>query len=596
MKALISEKLRKLIMTASLNVPVYFRRWKTGLPIVTFALVAIFLLLRNSRGEGTPAMPIVTGSKPSVEIRQGNIVGREVEVGYPQVLEQFLGIPYAQPTGGENRFKAPIAVNTSTADFDASQFGERCPAPPRDQILQGEDCLNLNIWRPKKRDQKKKLPVLVYFHGGAFNSGYGHGRQISNLVAYSEEPMLGLSFSYRVGAFGFLPSKLAEKEGILNIGLKDQILLLEWVQENIRAFGGDPDMVTIMGSSAGAHSIGHHLLHQVDKAPPFARVIMESGAATARAIYHSRFPMHENQFQEFIEKLGLLHEPEKTLLASLRKLPTSEIKRASEAVWFKYDPSVRWPFQPVIDGPGGIIEMPPIEALKAGRFHKVPILTGYNTNEGAMFTPSHIEKSEHFIQFFRRLLPGLLPSDLEELDLLYPDPVEFPTSEYREKRKGLGAQFSRLEQAYGQFAYVAPVKQHAHFAAQGPAPVYLYHFAAESSVRGGADHGTQAPFATFNKEIREKSKKLMQISRAMHAYWTSFIITGDPNAIKGVSRPAWPEFDDKDGKIGKMVIFGEGNNENAGGKDGGAVVRTTESTFKMEECKFWSERTEKFEL
>lgn len=242
-------------MTASLNVPVYFRRWKTGLPIVTFALVAIFLLLRNSRGEGTPAMPIVTGSKPSVEIRQGNIVGREVEVGYPQVLEQFLGIPYAQPTGGENRFKAPIAVNTSTADFDASQFGERCPAPPRDQILQGEDCLNLNIWRPKKRDQKKKLPVLVYFHGGAFNSGYGHGRQISNLVAYSEEPMLGLSFSYRVGAFGFLPSKLAEKEGILNIGLKDQILLLEWVQENIRAFGGDPDMVTIMGSSAGAHSV-----------------------------------------------------------------------------------------------------------------------------------------------------------------------------------------------------------------------------------------------------------------------------------------------------------------------------------------------------
>lgn len=195
------------------------------------------------------------GNRPSVEIRQGKILGQEVSIGYPQPLEAFLGVPFAQDTSGENRFKPPVLVNASKKEFDASEFGARCPAPPRDQALQNEDCLNLNIWRPKERDEKKKMPALVYFHGGAFNSGYGHGRQISNLVAWSAEPMLGLSFNYRVGAFGFLPSKFMAKEGLLNVGLKDQALLLEWVRDNIEAFGGDPDNVTIMGSSAGAHSV-----------------------------------------------------------------------------------------------------------------------------------------------------------------------------------------------------------------------------------------------------------------------------------------------------------------------------------------------------
>jgi len=174
--------------------------------------------------------------------------------------------------------------------------------------------------------------------------------------------------------------------------------------------------------------------------------------------------------------------------------------------------------------------------------------------------------------------------------------VKLPNSNSQHTRGGLGAQFTRLEQAYGQFAYVAPVKQIAHFAAQGPAPVYLYHFAASCSIQGGAGHGTYAPFVTFNEEIRERTRRLKQISRAMHAYWTSFIITGDPNKIKLVNRPTWPEFDDQHGKAGKLVVFGEGNDEVAGGKEGGSVVRVTESIFQTEECKFWSDRTEKFEL
>lgn len=180
-------------------------------------------------------------------------MGSEVKENFPQVLEQFLGIPYGQSTAGERRFRAPLRVNPSTETFDSKDYGNRCPAGPPD--MASEDCLNLNIWKPKRRTEGKKLPVLVHIYGGSFNFGWDRTRQVSNMVAWSTEPFIGISFNYRVGALGFLPSNLTAKEGLLNAGLKDQALLLEWVQENIAEFGGDPNDVTLMGSSAGAHSV-----------------------------------------------------------------------------------------------------------------------------------------------------------------------------------------------------------------------------------------------------------------------------------------------------------------------------------------------------
>jgi carboxylesterase type B len=147
-------------------------------------------------------------------------------------------------------------MNASKYTFDAVEYGHRCPAWNPDAVPMSEDCLNANIYRPKRRPRGKKLPVLVHIYGGAFNFGAGLSRQVSNMVAWSTEPFIGVSFNYRVGAFGFLPSSLTAKEGLLNAGLKDQALLLEWVQENIAEFGGDPDNVALMGISAGAHSVG----------------------------------------------------------------------------------------------------------------------------------------------------------------------------------------------------------------------------------------------------------------------------------------------------------------------------------------------------
>jgi acetylcholinesterase len=209
-------------------------------------------------------IPLIMRPAISVVIPQGKYVGIEARSGYPQPLELFLGIPYALSTAGERRFRPPVAVGTSDETFDASNYGNICPSGPPDNTHVSEDCLNLNIYRPKERSQDKLLPVLVHIHGGAFNGGFGHSRQVSNLVAWASEPFIGISFNYRLGALGFLPSKVTADEGLLNLGLKDQALLLEWVQKNIEAFGGNPDDVTLMGSSAGAHSVRSSHLKESD--------------------------------------------------------------------------------------------------------------------------------------------------------------------------------------------------------------------------------------------------------------------------------------------------------------------------------------------
>ena len=127
-------------------------------------------------------------------------------------------------------------------------------------------------------------------------------------------------------------------------------------------------------------------------------------------------------------------------------------------------------------------------------------------------------------------------------------------------------------------------------------PIYLYHFAVSSSVDKGADHGTHNPFPTYNKDIRDVSATINEVAGSMHAYWTSFVTTGDPNQIKGrfPRRPVWPVYEGN-GR-GKKVVFGEGNDEIAGGGKKGVAVKIEDDEFAREECPYWWNRTEKFEV
>jgi triacylglycerol lipase len=299
------------------------------------------------------------------------------------------------------------------------------------------------------------------------------------------------------------------------------------------------------------------------------------------------------QFKDFLKELGCSDIIEDRLMHHLRTLPVEAIVSASEKVYQIYSPSLRWAFQPVIEGSGGYITKAPIEKWHSGEYHEVPILTGFNTNEGAMFVPINLSKPSQFRDFFRILLPGFSSSDLDEIENLYPDPSVYANSPYVETHIGRGSQFKRLEAAYAHWAYIAPVRQTVKFVSilkpedsKARPPAYLYHFDV-----GGTGHGDQGRYVTYIPSIANFSEAQKKIAGFMHAYWTSFIISGDPNVIPGYwpERPHWPSYQDSEGE---KMVFGEGNDEWLGGFNKGIPAKSVPDIWAKKECEFWWSKME----
>lgn len=219
-----------------------------------------------------------------MSLRQGTYLGRHhpPTPTQPRGLDVFLGIPYALSTAGETRFLPARPIPSGgkfdgKGEFDARDLGPISPFTDaaNEPCASGEDCLTMNVIAPssarkdgsqgynadaQKDDAggaKRGLPVVVYFHGGAFNMGYGHDRDMLSFASHSRG-LVVVSFNYRLGALGFLPSASVVAEGgaeALNLGLGDQKAAMEWVGRNIAAFGGDAGRIGVMGISAGAHSV-----------------------------------------------------------------------------------------------------------------------------------------------------------------------------------------------------------------------------------------------------------------------------------------------------------------------------------------------------
>ncbi|EHY53951.1 hypothetical protein HRR83_004596 [Exophiala dermatitidis] len=553
------------------------------------------------------SIPETLSPRPTVKLPQGTVVGvtKTKSEGLDKPVHAFLGIPYALPPTGDRRFRPPVKIDTSSSPpdtvIDASRYG---PAAPGKPLLRGgpplqysEDCLTVNVFRQAETEQKGLLPVAIYVHGGAFNRGTASMHDTASMVSWSEQPFVAVSFNYRVGALGFLPSSLSAKEGALNIGLKDQKLLFEWVQENIELFGGDKNNVTLIGLSAGAHSIGHHMMRHNNSNPgPFHRAIIESGAPTSRAVRAYDSELHEQQFREFLSEAGVPSDlPQDQIFPFLRSLPLSAITKAQETVFDRYNPSLRWAFQPVIDGE--MILRRPIDTWRTGNYYKIPIMTGFNGNEGSLYVDKKMSTNDQFVDFFRTLLPRLSDDDIATIaNKLYPDPETSGDLTYKETRQSdeIGPQYKRVEAAYGQYAYVAPVRQTGEFASSSQtAPVFLYHWALPTTVIGGAAHADNMRYETFTPAVRSLSETQKEISGTLHAYVTSFICNkGDPNAIAGrwANRPQWQPY--KSGDQPKTMIFGKGIEELVGGQNTGKPAECVYDDWAVEQCRFWWSKVE----
>ncbi|KAF7556507.1 hypothetical protein G7046_g6271 [Stylonectria norvegica] len=534
--------------------------------------------------------------RPTVKLTQGTVVGVRLSDNLPRPVEAFRGIPYALPPTGDRRFRPAVKVEESSDIIDAGQYGPVAPGVGPNANF-NEDCLTANVFLQslERRDADALLPVAIYIHGGGFVIGSSLMHDTASMVAWSENPFVAVSFNYRLGALGFLSSSISAKEGVLNLGLRDQTVLFEWVYDNIHRFGGDPENVTLVGLCSGAHSIGYHLGHfEENRRPLFQKAILESGASTSRRIQYPDTLIQEQQFREFLKETGCPDgTPESEIFPYLRSQPIENITSAQTKVFMKYFPSLQLTFQPVIDG--DIIPRPPQETWRQGTWHKVPIMTGFSRNEGSIYIHNKgLSESSDFVSFFSKALPHLSSEDLASLDTLYSDPTRYPDSPYKETREGAGAQYKRIETAYGHYLYVAPVRQTAEFAsATMTLPVYLYQWGLQSSVLGGASHGDNIRYEVCDKEVMKISSAQETLARTMNLYITNFITRGDPNATPGTlaDMPRWETYKKEDPRA---MVFGAKNEELIGGA-AGITCELLVDDWGRKECEFWWSKVDVFQ-
>lgn len=218
-----------------------------------------------------------TAAHVEQDTREGRVRGRVVRV-IGKDVEEFRGIPYAEPPVGSLRFKPPKAKASWEGTLDAVSTAcpqLKIPAFVMDDVTFTEDCLHLNVWVPERaRREDSKRAVLVWVHGGGFTFGGANYANYTGAVIAALADVVVVSMNYRLGILGFMSANTPEAPG--NVGLLDQLLALKWVQRNIDSFGGDPDRVTLFGESAGAISVHAHIMSPMSEGL-FKRGIMLSG-------------------------------------------------------------------------------------------------------------------------------------------------------------------------------------------------------------------------------------------------------------------------------------------------------------------------------
>ncbi|MET7827133.1 carboxylesterase family protein [Streptomyces sp. NPDC005386] len=483
---------------------------------------------------------------------QGGVVVR-TELGLVRGVSHgayatFEGLPYAAPPTGALRWQAPVPAAAWQGIRDATQPAQRCvqmPAPgtgvdgPSDAgaVVGSEDCLYLNVTVPATKPAGKKRPVLVWMHGGAFLGGSGSDYGAERLAVQGDAVVV--TVNYRLGIFGYFGH--AALGTVPPFGLADQQAALRWVRSNVLRFGGDPGKVTLFGESAGAIGICAHLTSPT-AAGLFQSAVLQSGSCLTsfpRGALAPGTPAYEpfatqtdvqTAGAEAARQLGCTEGAAREVLTCLRGQSTGRLATAQLMQSFN---------RPAYGN--GLLPVAPDKALRAGRFHRVPVVLGTNHDEMRMFVGVSL---------------GAFPLRTES------DYRARLTEAFGPAAAAVGAQYPAARHGSPALAWAAALTDRSFTCttlAAGRAiaahardlPLYAYAFSdREAPVLAGlptnpgfpygAAHGFEMPylFPSFPTE-RPLTGEQSALSDRMVGYWTNFARTGNPNTA---GAPRWPAF------------------------------------------------------
>jgi len=441
-------------------------------------------------------------------------------------LTVYRGIPYAAPPLGALRWRPPQPAARWEGVRLVDRFGPD-PYQGDGKGNVGEDCLYLNVWTPA-RSASDRVPVLVWIYGGGFSFG-STSTPVHDGQHLARKGVVLVTVNYRVGPLGFLahPELSAEsaQKASGNYGLLDLIAGLSWVKSNIAAFGGDPDKVTIFGESAGGIAVS--MLAASPKAKGlFHGAISQSGGSfgpprptTYPGENMRRLSEAEKAGVAFVERTGA------SSIAELRKLPSGKLPAGfgSGAAW------------PIIDGV--VIPDDQHKLYEARRYNDVPILVGYNSDEGLSFS------REKTPEEFRENVRKRYGPHADKLLAAYPVADEgAPPKTARDLMR---------DAAFGWQTWAWARLQ----ARTGKSKVFYYYFdqhperaAGSPQADHGMPHGVDVPyvFGTLDRNDAKLTPGDWAISETVSTYWTNFAKHGDPN---GPGVPEWPRFTERDRQV-----------------------------------------------
>ena len=453
-------------------------------------------------------------------------------------LVEYLGIPFAQPPVGSLRFKRAQPVAPWQGIYDAGDYGKEAVQLDEGQLKGSEDCLTLNIRRPM---EGKDLPVLVWIHGGGYNTGSASVPLYSG-VSFAEKGIVFVSVQYRLNVLGFYDFTTYPgcEDFESNCGVSDQILAITWIHENIKAFGGDPGRITIAGESAGGASVVNMLAAPAVKGM-FSQAIAQSPLPNCIATHRTA---GEN-IDLFLEGMGWNVGD----LQKLRTINPFELQKGNTYVAEKHqykNPGIFLP-GPIQDD---LLPVRPIDAIRSGSAEGVKLLIGTNKHEGTLFV--HPEKTGFpnnwamtAAMFEKNGHAAALP---EMIRYYQPSPEEQKLKEVSDRQREVPAeQLKPFINFATDYAFRMPSLKAAQAQkAYGDVWLYSFEFVSKSgkSTGMGASHAYELPCMFADKEFAfsrfifdgETEETADTLIEAMHSSWVRFIKTGEPD------KENWPKY------------------------------------------------------